>query len=207
MTDEEYIKRQFESDVRAKKRIARGEKNRHKAIRGCKTPSDYLTKKQRERLNGVVMSYSMGKPITWEEFRAMPEDIQKVYVLGIRERFPKVPNKELADMFGKSYSQTTRYINSLGIDSRGFGGRGASFYDTEVYDSWIKWRFGDNLEKLDGELNFNKEVFQMDAKSDKNGEAKDIDHIENVSFVELANFLTELKQQGIKAHVNITFEV
>lgn len=100
MTDQEYIKRQFEKECRDKKRIARGEHNRVKSNRGrMKTASDYMTAKERRKLNGEVVSVDMNKPINWEAFKTLSEDIQKEYVGNLREKY-HVPFRYIAKMMG-----------------------------------------------------------------------------------------------------------
>lgn len=77
MTDEEYI---FRTECAEKKRTARGSFNRlsHAGKGGrVKMPSDYMTKKERDKMNGEVQSYNLNSPMKWMQFKRMPDDIQR----------------------------------------------------------------------------------------------------------------------------------
>lgn len=71
-----------------KKRIARGAHNKKRGGgRYVRTPSDYLTKKEREALNGEVISFDPRKFYTWQEFKAMPDEFQLKRVNSIINRY------------------------------------------------------------------------------------------------------------------------
>lgn len=80
MTDEKYL---FVSDVKDKKRTARGSRNKSRgaAHRTVRMPSDYLTEKERKSLNGEVVSYNLKQPMKWAAYKALPDDIQREYIL------------------------------------------------------------------------------------------------------------------------------
>ena len=80
MDDEKYV---FFQDVREKKVTgysARKQRS-HCGKAGCKLPSDYLTKKEIKNMSGEVKSYRLNEPMTYAEFRLMPEDLQKTYII------------------------------------------------------------------------------------------------------------------------------
>ena len=79
----------FDYDVMQKKRIARNakyQKNGSKSKK-CTLPSDYLTAKERKALNGEVKTYCLSKPMKWDEFKAMPLNIQEEYILKLYEKY------------------------------------------------------------------------------------------------------------------------
>lgn len=87
MTDEEYI---FRTDTAEKKRTARGSFNRrtHAGKGGrVKMPSDYMTKKERDKMNGEVQSYNLAKPMKWEQFKLLPDDIKREYITAIVRKY------------------------------------------------------------------------------------------------------------------------
>ena len=47
-------------------------------------PSDYLTAAQKKGLNGKVSTYNLSRPMTWSQFRAMPDDLQREYLSKLR---------------------------------------------------------------------------------------------------------------------------
>ncbi len=86
MKDEEYV---FYQDIKEKKSIGRGafHKKGGSKSKKCTLPSDYLTKKEREKMNGEVKTWSMSKFYTWEEFKEMHDDIQEAYVTTLLSKY------------------------------------------------------------------------------------------------------------------------
>lgn len=81
MTDEKYL---FKETEKERKRLARGAHNKRTGARkkGCKTPSDYLTRKERRELDGKPTTYNLAtvtKSERWEVFKQMPHDVQALF--------------------------------------------------------------------------------------------------------------------------------
>ena len=76
----------FDFDIMEKKRIAQGARARKcgSKSRKCTLPSDYLTAAQKKGLNGKVSTYNLSAPMTYSKFRVMPDDLQKEYLLKLR---------------------------------------------------------------------------------------------------------------------------
>lgn len=71
----------FDYDIVQKKRVARGAFAHVNRKRGkCRLPSDYLTAAQRKERNGAVKTYNITRPMPWEDFKAMPDDIKREYL-------------------------------------------------------------------------------------------------------------------------------
>ena len=79
MTDEQFV---LKEDIRTKKAMAISSK--HKVVgsktKKCRFPSDYLTKKEKEALNGEIKSWNMNEFYTYKEFKSMANDIQEQYL-------------------------------------------------------------------------------------------------------------------------------
>lgn len=134
MKDEHYV---FLKDVSEKKNVARSARNKrtHNGKRGgVKFPSDYMTEKERNAMNSEVKSYRLNEPMSWKEFKAMPDDIKVAYVKLLREKFG-VPDTYLAKMFGVSQTITARVITELGINP-GKTRSGRTHWDKE---GWLAW--------------------------------------------------------------------
>lgn len=134
MTDEKFT---FISDVREKKRTASGayHKRTHAGKGGAvKFPSDYLTQKELKAMNGEVKSYRLNHPMTWDEFKKLPDDIKAVYVKGIRERF-RVSDSKMFEMFGIKQATGQNYFSRLGLTL----GRKHRFADPDIagWNAWI----------------------------------------------------------------------
>ena len=110
----------FDYDAMQKKRIARGASHMKRGSKGkkCTLPSDYLTAAQKRRLNGPVSTYKLDEPMSWESFKAMPEDLQKKYILNLQETY-QANNDMLGKMFGVTGVSVCRMRNALGIKAMG----------------------------------------------------------------------------------------
>ena len=110
----------FDYDAMQKKRIARGASHmkRGSISKKCTLPSDYLTAAQKRRLNGPVSTYKLDEPMSWESFKAMPEDLQKKYILGLQENYGAT-DEMIGKMFKKSDTIALRLRNTLNIKPLG----------------------------------------------------------------------------------------
>lgn len=132
-SDEEYV---FRKDCGEKKSVAASS---HKQRTHCgkggrvKFPSDFMTKKERNSMNGECVSYKLGEPMTWDEFKALPEELKKEYIQKIREKF-NAPNTAIADMLGCNRKTLGLYLADLKLD-RGAGGPGV--WDEEGFKEWV----------------------------------------------------------------------
>lgn len=118
MTDEEYIFRQTEIE---RKKLGYGD--RHKKRGGgryVRLPSDHMTKKEREAMNGEVTTYTMNRPITKAELYRWPTEIQREYLQGLVDKFHP-EQAYLATMLGVSKPVVCRMLKDLGVttDRRG----------------------------------------------------------------------------------------
>ena len=123
MTDAEYL---FKLTERERKRNARGEKNKIKGGAGAvRLPSDNLTKKEREAMNGETVTYKVHSPVKWPEFKRWPPDIQREYFKRLDTSYR--PTAEMyAAMFGVSKNTVSALRASLGVKT---GNRGRNLPD------------------------------------------------------------------------------
>lgn len=147
MRDEEFF---FVSDVIDKKTTARSARNRrtHNGKGGkVRLPSDNLSKKELQKMNGEVKSYKLNSPMTWAEFKSMPDDLRVTYIKLLRERF-NVPDCRIADMMGIHRVGFSKYMKMLGA-SAGSYSRGK---DTKWNESeWLAWVNGTSEKPCSGE--------------------------------------------------------
>ena len=110
----------FDYDAMQKKRIARGASHMKHGSKSkkCTLPSDYLTDAQKRRLNGPVSTYKLDEPMSWESFKAMPEDLQKKYILNLQETY-QANNDMLGKMFGVTGVSVCKMRHALGIKAMG----------------------------------------------------------------------------------------
>lgn len=135
MKDEEYL---FISDVREKKRIANSAFNKrtHCGKGGSvKFPSDNLSRKELNAMNGKVESYRLNDPMTYAEFKKMPDDLKIAYVKAIRQKFG-VSDSQIAKMLGAVQSTFSRDVRLLGIGT-GRNSRNGKTGDKEGFWTWV----------------------------------------------------------------------
>jgi len=107
----------FDYDVYLKKRIARGYRNKKNGSKSkrCSLTSDGMTQKQWKERNGTIMSYNLSSPMSWDQFKAMPDDLQREYITSLRDKYNTTAT-DLARFFGCVPSTITKYCKStLGI--------------------------------------------------------------------------------------------
>lgn len=65
----------------------------------CSLPSDRLTAKEKEALNGELTTFKLGAPMDWHTFKCMPADLQYDYLKCLRDKY-EGRDKDIAEMFG-----------------------------------------------------------------------------------------------------------
>ena len=105
--------------------------------RGCRMPSDYLTKKQKQALNGEVKVMNIHKPMTYKYFKTMPKEIQEEYLTYLRDTF-RAAISDIAKMMGCNANALSFYINhtkKTGLNVT--FPRGQSKLDKEAWAKWL----------------------------------------------------------------------
>ena len=111
----------FDFDAMQKKRIAQGARHKVGRRSGCTLPSDSLTEAQKRKLNGPVVTLKLDEPMTWKDFKALPEDKRRLYAEHIKELYN--PSwKQWGQMF-HTHPNTVRqhFIRYTIADARGWG--------------------------------------------------------------------------------------
>lgn len=128
MTDEAYV---FHEDSKEKKRVARSahKKPAHNSRR-CRFPSDYKTRKELNAMNSEVTSYNLSQPMKWAEFCAMPEDLQKKYLISLRAKY-NANLTCLGEMFGVNRQTVANRFVALGLENPTKG--------TRPYPEWYSF--------------------------------------------------------------------
>ena len=107
MNEIEYV---FNSDIQEKKRTARG--SYHKVCgsksKKCTLPFESMKRKEREKMNGDVMNYKLSEFYTWEQFLAMPSDIQVEYINRMSEYYGVGLSTLSMILFGKKGDQALK---------------------------------------------------------------------------------------------------
>ena len=108
----------FDYDVLQKKRTAAGARHMKRGSRSkrCSLPSDNLTPAQLKRRNGPVSTYKLDAPMRWDDFKAMPVDLQKKYLTNLVETYGAT-NEMLGDMFYVHPTHVGAVKKALGVVS------------------------------------------------------------------------------------------
>ena len=134
MTDEKFT---FIEDVREKKRTATGahHKRTHCGKGGAiRFPSDFMTKKELRAMNGEVKEYRLNDPMSWKEFKAMPDDIKIIYIKALRQKY-NVSDTKIMEMLGVSGFTFCKEVKRLGIGAGHRSGR--TKWDEDGWYAWV----------------------------------------------------------------------
>lgn len=190
MPDEQYV---MISDSIEKKKIAHSSHNRktHCGKGGrVKFPSDYLSKKELKAMNGDVKSYNLNRPMTWEEFRSMPQDLQIMYVKKLRNEFG-VPDIVLSKAMGvckSSFSKAMRDLNlSLGKSA---GATGKKWLNSEKSS-----KFSEYWNKFE---NKKEDIIEDESAKDETEAAEEMDISE--AFAQIGTYVAEGFAEGVKRY-------
>lgn len=114
MKDEKYV---FFEDVKEKAITARSSKKRPRRS-GCRLPQ-YTAKEMRE-MSGPTYTINLKRRISYTEFKALPESLQKDYVQNIVDKYGAGPSA-LAELMGANAGAVGVYLSKRGFSfKRGF---------------------------------------------------------------------------------------
>lgn len=127
----------FDYEVLQKKRIGYGAAHKKGRRKGCTLPSDHLTAAEKKARNGEMKSYHLDLPMTWEDFKTMPKDLQSEYIRSLQSRFDVGLSNISRDLFRLSRTTLAVYLRGNGIpyDAPKRGGA----LTTAVEDIWKQW--------------------------------------------------------------------
>ena len=141
MSDEAY---ELKQEIREQKIVANNARNRRgMAGKGGKVrlASDRLTQKQWEAKNGECKTYRMNAPMTWEQFKEMPDDLKVMYIKAIRNKY-HTPDRVLACCMDIPASMFSKKMRELGIGlGYGSGAKSLRWYGSDSQQDFEKWWF------------------------------------------------------------------
>ena len=92
------FEKEFNAENALRKRIGRGDRYRKKGGGSlCHLPSDNITRRQWESLNGEIKEWNLKSIMSWEQFTMMKDDMQAVYLNNLLIYGGN--NNTIADMF------------------------------------------------------------------------------------------------------------
>lgn len=113
MKDTEYL---FNQTAQERKRIGRGDKNKKRGSgRYVRMPSDNLSRKERQAMNGEVKTYRMKDFYTWEEFIELPDDIKADHINRLVKKYGAGLKTISVNVFGKSENALRKHLERNGV--------------------------------------------------------------------------------------------
>lgn len=198
MTDAEYL---FKTTSAERKRNGVGDFHKKRGGgRYVRLPSDHLTKKEKEKMNGEVHNFNLSAPTRWHEFITWPKDLQIEYIQRLEEAY-HAKNEDIAGMLDVSKSCYRKYKNSLGLKSKAGHGKPLD------QDGWAKF-IGANefapeiiIEKKSESSPVVEEKVELPEEKEEKQEPIKIDHS---SIMNIAILLDALKGSGAKLTIEVT---
>ena len=86
-------------------------------------------------MSGEVRSYRLNEPMSYKEFKKMPDDIQVVYIKALRQKYG-VSYSKIAEMLGASPNTILSISRKLGIPAVGHT-RHERPFDKEAWLAWL----------------------------------------------------------------------
>ncbi len=106
----------FEYDVKQKKNLARNAQYKKSGSKSkkCALPHETLTKKELAALSGPCTTYNLARPMTYEKFKELPDDLKSEYLRKLDLRF-HISVRKLADMLECSFQTAYQAFDNAGI--------------------------------------------------------------------------------------------
>lgn len=139
----------FEYDCYRKKSIAHSAMKRKCGSKSkkCSLPSDRISTKQWNERCGDIVSYQLGKPMTWKEFGKLPKDIKEEYLNNLISKY-SANARNMADMFDVSVATIFRVVKNEGLNVRFQKGRHPTGFEAEQFKKFLTGNLDDVYEQL-----------------------------------------------------------
>lgn len=142
MNDIEFI---LKEDIKEKKKAGSGyryKKNGSKSKK-CTLPSDHLSKKEIEKMNGECKVYNLNKPMSYSNFCAMPVDLQIKYLEMLRDKFG-ANQTEISKMMGVAPSTLASHRYKFLNNKPVFPSSNRPKLDKEAWNKFINGEEAEN---------------------------------------------------------------
>ena len=108
---------EFDYDCYRKKNVAHSACRRKGGSKSkkCSLPSDRMTQKQWNERCGQVMSYNIGKPMSWVEFSQLPNDLKEEYMNNLIDKY-NANASTMAEVFGVSTATVFRVVKNNNLN-------------------------------------------------------------------------------------------
>lgn len=197
MNDAEYIFKQTASE-----RKRNGYGDYHKKRQGgrqVRLPSDHLSKKEREAMNGECLTYNMNAPVQWWQFRDWPDDLKTEYLQRLEESY-RASTLDISLMMHTSYDNIRLLKQRLGLASKRGGKRPG--VDKKAWAEFCGVAPAPDLEPTLPESPLN--CAETPAEETPKCEEPTPEKIDHSTIMNLAILLDALKGSGAKLTIEVT---
>ena len=168
----------IEDSIDKKRTAASAFKRRTHCGKGgsVKFPSDFMSRKEWNNMNGEVVSYRMNSAMSWDEFKELPNDLKVSYIKSLREKF-NVPDSAIAEMFDVPMSKLTLYLKDLKLEM---------VHDVEIWnkEAFLAWRSGGSCELVkENEAVVGNDTAKYEQRPMKWEELKRLSDPEKVAYI------------------------
>ena len=138
MNDYEYALMEENRDRAITARSARHTRTHCGKSGAVRFPHDNLTKKELKAMSGECIKYaSLKKPMTWKDFKNLPEDLQKEYIRWLRNKFG-IPDAHIAQMFDVVKGTLSMHLKKLNLGQGSSGhGNGTKNWNKDGFLAWL----------------------------------------------------------------------
>jgi hypothetical protein len=142
MDDIKYLLKKDTVEKKVTARSAR-KKVRHT---GCNLPSDRMSKKEINKMNGEVFCVNIHQPMTWKHFKKLSNDIQREYLTYLSDEF-SCRYVDLAKAFGISVAGFAHYLTRNGLKGAIKSNRWKRLKQQEWDVFWNSYTYSGSLEQ------------------------------------------------------------
>ena len=145
MDDARYL---FRETARERKQIARSAsaKRRGSKSKKCTLGTDRMTAAQIRKQNGECKVYNITKPMSWQQFRLLPKDLQEEYLGNLAAM--GASRGDVVEMFGTTRSALGQYISAHHKGKRFFESVKAA--DNTAFKMWLEEKNEQSKEETPG---------------------------------------------------------
>lgn len=140
----------FDYEVKQKKALARSAKHKVNGVRSkkCTLATDYMSPSEIKKMNGEMISYNLNKPMTLDEFKRLPADLGKEYILQLVEQYGG-NFRSLSEMFGCNRDTAFKLLSAPPYNIKfGCGDR----MNREKKARWLEFLHGDEKKDIPLEI-------------------------------------------------------
>lgn len=130
----------FYSDIKEKKITGHSAAKKVRQKRGCKLPSDYMTKEEKQQMNSEVITMNPNAPMSWNDFKAMPHDLQQSYVDHVQKNYGATKT-DLSLMFGLHHNSFCWYAHKHNIFADNAKGKKKTPEQRELWQKFLDRKF------------------------------------------------------------------